>query len=180
MDILYLSLLRRLEAEVSELKWIDEESGQLELPEESYPVQFPCILIDIQNIKWETQGKRQQYGDCLLRFRIAFDIYEDTHKNAPDLQTALNRLKLVNKIHTALEHFGGFILADPDNVGQYFDKHFKRLVRVNTATEQRQDALKVYAMDYMTSIFDVYAQPVMVPTAVTPTIEVTGTFADQV
>jgi len=163
MDILYLSLLTRLKNEVPELLWIDEEKGQLEFPKEEYPVQFPCCLIDIQNIKWETQGKRQQEGDCLIRFRIGFDIYEDTHKDAPDIQTGLERLKLLNKIHSTLHCFGGFSLPDTVNVGQFIDKHFKRLVRLNTASEKRQNGLKVYSMDYMTNILDVYAQPLMIP-----------------
>lgn len=180
MDILYLSILTRLKNEVPELNWIDEECGQLELPEESYPVQFPCCLIDIQSIVWTTELKKHQEGICTVRFRIGFDIYEDTNKDAPDIQTGLDRLKLLNKIHSVLHGFGGYSLIDPNNNALYLDKHFKRLVRTNTVSEQRQDALRVYAMDYMTSIQDVYAEPPMILTPVTPTPVITGTFANQI
>jgi hypothetical protein len=172
MDILYESLLTRLTNEVPELDWIDEDAGQLENPGESYPVQFPCVLINLQSIKWDSGLKGQQTGNAVISIRVAFKIEEDTHKGAPDIRIPLNRLKLVNKVHTALHGFGGFILPDTANVGQFTDSHFKRLVRSSTVAEKREDGLKVYQMDYLTNIKDVYATPALATHQVS-TLEVT-------
>ena len=178
MHILYKSVLTQLSSNVPELVWIDEETGQLEFEEENYPVTFPACLIDIQQIDWETRGKQNQEGDAIIVFRIAFDIYEDTHKDSPDMDIALNRLKLLNKIHSFLQGFGGNILPDPNNAGKYLDINFKRLDRRRTITEKRHDGLRVYSVEYKTNFLDTYAQPVFTTKQATPVI--TGTFEQSI
>ncbi len=159
MDILYKSILTQITNKVPEILWIDEECGQLEFPEKEYPVQFPCILIDIQSIDWTTLGMGTQTGNTLIRLRVCFDIYEDTHKDAPDMDTALTRLKLLNKIHKNIHTFGGMILPVPNHTGQFYDNHFKKLVRKKTTAEKRQDGLRVYTIDYETNLKDTNAYP---------------------
>jgi hypothetical protein len=172
MDILYKSLLTRLKDNIPELIWIDEETGQLETPEESYPVQFPCALINIREIDWDSLGKNTQTGDVIIEFRIGFYILEDTHKDAPDMDTALTRLKLLNKIHKYLHCFGGFILPVPGHANTFYDSHFKKLIRIRTTSEKRQDGLRVYNMEYKSNMKDINAVLELVPSDHTPTIHV--------
>jgi len=170
MDVLYKSILKRIEAEIPEVVCIAEDCGQLEFPEKEYPVTFPCVLIDIQSIDWTTLGMGTQTGNTLVRLRLAFDIYEDTHKDAPDMDTALTRLKLLNKLHKNIHTFEGMILPVPGHAGQFYDSHFKKLVRTKTVAEKRQDGLRVYAIDYMTNMKDVNAYPDYGSTTVTDVI----------
>src|SRR5574343_327350 len=115
MDILFESLEEHLKANIPELNWIDWDWGQLETLEEEYPIQFPCALIDIQNISWVNTSNNLMVGDVTINIRIAFDVYEDTHVavgiTAPDRAYALTRLKLLNKIHKYLQGYGGNILS---------------------------------------------------------------------
>lgn len=147
MDQLYKALVQQLKNNVPELLWIDLEQGQLETPEDQYPVQFPCCLISFPNVPaWQSLGNGLQIGDALITFRIAFDIYEDTHKEAPDMEDALLKLQLINKIHKYLHHFEG--------------EHFNKLERTGSSQEQRPDSLLVFNMQYNTNIRDAHAVPV--------------------
>ena len=153
MDILYQSIVTRLQNEVPELLWIDMECGQLEFPEENYPVQFPALLIDISETQWSSVGNGVQVGDVTVQIRVAFDIYEDTHADAPDIETALQRLQLMNKIHSKLHNFEGKILPDGS------DTHFNKMERIRTSSERRDDGLKVFTMLYTLNMRDQHAMP---------------------
>ena len=76
---LFKDIADRLKDQVPELKWIDMEWGQLEIPEESYPVQFDCALISFPDIPWEQLGLNVQEGLVQILIRIGVDLYSDTH-----------------------------------------------------------------------------------------------------
>jgi len=146
MDRLFQQIQLHLTTNVPELKWIDLDQGQLEIPEEQYPVQFPACLIEFPNVpSWQSLSHGLQIGDATITFRIAFDIYNDTHKDAPDIDAALSKLQLINKIHKHLHYFEG--------------DHFNKLERIASFQEKRQDALTVIIMQYNTNIRDAHAVP---------------------
>lgn len=164
MDLLFKSICDRLAAKVPEARWIDWEQGQLELPAENLPVQFPCILIDIQDIPWTNVGDNVQVGDVTIQVRTAFDIYEDLYtvdgEPNPTLDQALERLKLINKIYSCLQGFEGGIIPVPDSDPvTYQDNHFNKLNRTRTFTEKRDDGYKVIAMTFVTNMRDQNAMP---------------------
>ena len=142
MDILYQNLLARLDTNVPDLRWIDLDQGQLETMEKSYPVQFPCCLIDFTNIAWQNVGRQLQAGDVTIMFRIAFDIYDDSNNLTPEASrnAGLLKLRLLNTIHHWLQGFGG--------------AHYNRLNRIATTSEKRADGLKVYDLIYLTNMRD--------------------------
>ena len=37
-----------------ELTLVDEDYGQLQTDEDTYPVTFPCVLISVDKVDWET------------------------------------------------------------------------------------------------------------------------------
>jgi hypothetical protein len=172
MDILFESISDRLKTNIPELNWIDWEWGQLETPEEEYPIQFPCAFIDIQNIDWSNAMNNLLTGNVAITIRVAFDVYEDTHVaggiTTPDRSYALLRLKLINKIHSWLQGFGGFIL--PDGNGSFRDNHFNRLNAVRYGSEKRDDGLKVFTLQFACNMRNNYAMPVTTPITATPNI----------
>lgn len=171
MDILFESLEEHLKANIPELNWIDWDWGQLETLEEEYPIQFPCALIDIQNISWVNTSNNLMVGDVTINIRIAFDVYEDTHVavgiTAPDRAYALTRLKLLNKIHKYLQGYGGNILSQP---GGFRDNHFNRLNAVRITAEKREDGLKVFSMQFMCNMRNNYAMAETTPITASPVI----------
>lgn len=177
MDILFKSICDRLADKVSDLRWIDWEQGQLELPAENIPVQFPCALIDLQDVPWSNVGNNVQVGDMTIQVRVAFDIYEDLYtvdgEPNPTRDLALDRLKLANKVYAALQGFEGGIIPVPNSDPvTYQDIHFNKLNRIRTFTEKRDDGYKVIAMTFVTNMTDIHAMPaetdVQVSLSVTP------------
>lgn len=145
MDILYKDLLERLDDQVPELRWIDYDQGQIDFPAESYPVDFPALLIDFENTEWEDVGQLVQGGTLTISFRTAFRLYEDMNNHTPaeSRNNGLLKLRLLNKIHKALHGFGG--------------EHYNGLSRTRQFTEKREDGLKVVVMQYETYIRDAHA-----------------------
>jgi hypothetical protein len=162
MDIIYRSIVKRLQTEIPELRWIDLEGGQLEAPEESYPVQFPAVFIDFPSIQYQSLQRGAQQGIATIAIRVAFDIYEDFHGTAPDIETAANRLQLLNSIHKALHGYSGMALEVKNTEGEvtgYEDNYFSRMVRQSMTAEKRSDGLKVYEISFLTNLRDRVAMP---------------------
>ena len=45
MEQFLLLMLRHIAEQLPELSLIDEDTGQLETGEDTYPVTFPCVLV---------------------------------------------------------------------------------------------------------------------------------------
>jgi hypothetical protein len=102
MEELFLLLLNRL-AEVTELKTKDMDWGQLDELAESYPVLFPCALVDVPDINWNDTGTPMQQGDAKIRIKLGIEITVDSHIGSGTTAEAVAKLapiKLVNnKLH---------------------------------------------------------------------------------
>lgn len=156
MDTIYRSLVKQLQTEVPELRWIDLDGGQLEAPDENYPVQFPAAFIDFRSIQYQQLSRNMQQGIASISVRIAFDIYEDFHGDSPNIEEAANRLRLLHNIYVALHGFSGLILEDES------DNHFSKLQRQSMQAERRQDAIKVYDMIFQCAVRDVQAAKIWI------------------
>lgn len=143
VEKLYLDVRQWL-SEVNDLRWIDLEAGQLEIPEESYPVQFPCALIDFVDAGFENEQRGNQQGLISLVVRVGIDVYEDFHmidaQSASDAGTAVKRLNLITQIHKALH-------------GRETD-YSTPLSRLSIQGERRDDGIKVFAITYGTAAKD--------------------------
>ncbi len=160
MDVLYEKLVKRYVQKIPEIKWIDWDSGQLEAFDTNYPVHFPCILIDLEQIEWKSVGNDLQVGNVTVNLRIAFKLWTDTNNLTPDnvFAQSMNALKLINKIHKYTQGFEG--------------EHFNGLDRILTVTEKRSDGLKVVNMKYLTNMRDAWAMKEYTETNAQPSIEI--------
>lgn len=150
IDTLYAAILEKIKDDVTAVKWIDLDSGQLDNPERNYPFAFPAVFIDFPEITWSDLGERRQDGDVQINVRVAMRIINQTHGNTQDtaydtFTQAMNALKLLNTIHSKLHGF-----SDGTNFG--------RLIRLATSTERRDDGLKVFNMIYSCRVMDLSAQ----------------------
>lgn len=143
VEKLFLDISDRL-ATVDDIEWIDLEAGQLEIPEETYPVQFPCVLIDFPSAEFENETQGNQQATLMVQVKLGIDLYEDLHMSdgnaTPDRDTAVNRLGLITKIHKVLHGFEG--------------DYFTPLVRMGFQTERRDDGIKVFTLLYGTGAKD--------------------------
>lgn len=165
-DQLFTDICDRLESKVPELRWIDMDWNQLNLPDQSYPLQFDACLISFPEIPWTSLTRGEQDGLVTILVKVAVDMYNDTHiangVTAPDRALAVTKMQLVNKVHAALNQFEG--------------TYFSKLVRKRSVEEKRNDGLLVFNEYYQTRMNDVaqtYAETTIAP-------NVTGTFGVEI
>jgi hypothetical protein len=126
MKELYEAIVTRLTAEVSALKEIDLEMGQLEILAlgEKPIVLFPCALIDISYPLCEDENADIQMVTASVNIRIAFECPLPTDNLASTARrtAALNLFSIVDSVYTALQgysttEFGTFSRKrmSPDN-----------------------------------------------------------------
>ncbi len=165
---LLAAILDRIEAKVPAIIWIDKDWGQLEIPAESYPLQFPCALVSFPDIPWNQLKGGYYDGVVTVNVRVAIDMYNDTYTvgnvTAPDRATALSRMNIVDDLNAGLSGFE--------------DTWFQKLVHIESKEEKRADGLLVFNEIYETRLTDNSAVPVR--TTVVPKYKIDGMFADKV
>ena len=103
MEAIFTSILNLINREIPELSLVDEDYGQLETAEDTYPVTFPCALIGNMEADWEEIGMGTQKGVVTLTARLAIDCYDDTHISSGTAEKAAERLHLANRLYTVLQ-----------------------------------------------------------------------------
>lgn len=109
MKHIFLEVQQRIETEVPEIKWIDEDSGQLEGYYERPPVLFPCALIDFDDVDFEDLGTGMQMANGIIKIKVGFNPLHQTNNKTPmPVKTkALERFDLLAKLNAALHGWGG-------------------------------------------------------------------------
>lgn len=104
MEELLLKMLRHIKEEMPELSYIDEDTGQLETNEDTYPVTFPCVLIGNTEIDWKDLSySGAQKGDGSIVVRLAIDCYDDTHIGSTQEDSIIERQQFAKRIFRALQ-----------------------------------------------------------------------------
>lgn len=160
MESLFLSIQKQLADNLPELSLIDEDYGQLNLEsaEDTYPVTFPCALINVGETAWKSLAGKSQSGTAEVTIKLAIDCYDDTHYTAdmsPELQQlflekAVNRMQMARKLHLCLQNFKPVL---PELIAP-FDAQIKPLQRTSSATYSMPHRIKVYQFTYSASMFD--------------------------
>jgi len=143
-----VAIQERLAAQVPELRWIDQDFGQLEIEAERPPVSFPCALIDFTGTQFSQLLMDIELADnCAIGVRIGFAPYSSTTHLTPadSKEKALEYYEIENKVYKALKGW-----APDTGICQ-------PLNRMTDATERREDALRVRAMMFATSFEDATA-----------------------
>jgi hypothetical protein len=93
----------RLMQQVSALKYVDQDWGQLDFYRE-HPVKYPCALIDIQSAQYSNNGDFIQQGTATIVVRL-FDLKLSNSSNgAPQNQkeNAKKIWQLIEDVNKAL------------------------------------------------------------------------------
>ena len=129
MEELYLYIAERLANEVPGLVTIDEDTGQLIETGDQYPVLFPCALINVADIQWESDKyASEQRGDVTVTVKNAFSCYEDTHLSSQPSRDGFVRLKERNRMHKKICKFDKFMLVLVDNGFRFVICFFANIV----------------------------------------------------
>ena len=143
MEQLFLDILKRL-GEMDGISYVDEDYGQLQTQEDTYPVTFPAILIDAPSVEWSEIGQLSQIGRVTLSVRLVLDCYHDTHYGSTQEDNVAEHIQTYNAMHRLLQGFTPG-LASP-------------LVRENTRFYTIAHGIKVYESQYSCEINDVIVE----------------------
>ncbi|MDR3266637.1 MAG: hypothetical protein LBT24_03605 [Tannerella sp.] len=131
MEEILIAILNRLQEKVAGLSLIDEDTGQLETEEDTYPITFPCVLVGNTDINWTDIGLGVQKGDTQLTVRLAIDCYDDTHIGSGTTEKIRDRQQLSNEVYKSLQGFR-------------FNRYMAPMVRVKSRDYTLPGNVKVY------------------------------------
>jgi len=148
---LFLAISDRIKEEVPEIKWIDQDFGQLEVFEMRPSVDFPCALIDFPNATYSQLLELGQMGDVTIMVRLGFAPFSTSNSAAPleVREKAMEYYQIEQKVFQALHGWDT----------EFTDK----LIRMAADTEQRdKDGLRVRILTFTTTYHDLSMVPVKV------------------
>ncbi len=156
MKQLLTDIQARLELKVPQLRYIDEDWGQLEYFSPTPPTKWPCALIDLSvPATWSNFGKLGQLGLVQIKLRIADLRISNTSNKAPQFQkdAGFSIFELIELVHKAIHGYSGH-------------SSYSRLIRTTGPSRiKRDDGVRIYEVIYTSEVCDVSATPVL-PTVV--------------
>ena len=150
MDIILTDVIARLTSEVPELKYIDEDWGQLDDYSPNFPVKWPCALADCFAANWQNMGNKGQLGLANIVITYADIKLSNSSAKAPANQKANSLLfhTLKKKIYQALHGWTGH-------------QHYTALIRTAERRIKRNDGVRAIELIFTVEIKDVSAAPVL-------------------
>lgn len=143
------AIQNRIVSEVPEIRWIDQDLGQLDFYEGERPaVAWPCVLVDFTTTTYDEFLESVQAASATIQFRLGFPPYSATDQKAP-LKVRANGLKyyeLEEKLFKAFQHWDADELCQP-------------MTRTSGITERREDPIRIRVMTFTTTFHDSSAVP---------------------
>lgn len=128
-----------------EIPYVDEDYGQLEAIDnenmDTYPVVFPCVLINTDSVDWSSLSAKSQKGNAHICVRLCIDCYDDTHSASGTTEKIKERADLVHNLHEALQTYR------PLSVGA--------LIRTKSKFYTWSHGIKVYELYYDIDVDDI-------------------------
>lgn len=146
-----LQTLQNRLAEIAQIRYIDENWGQLAYYENNMPVQFPCCLIDVSNVQYSNAGRdvrqtpqQRQIGRVEIKFTLASLKLTNTSLRAPQNQKndAWTVWELLEELHKKLHYFSPQTSVSP-------------LIRLSTQKIMRDDGVQEFEVTYVCEIQNV-------------------------
>jgi hypothetical protein len=142
-----VKLIERIKTLVPEIRYIDQDLGQLEWYDIRPAVAFPCVLIDFNNTTYDQMQGTEQTGNAGFTLRLAFPQYSSSNSLTPDAvkEKALKYYEIENRLYKAIQGYDADGLMQP-------------CTRVSAASERREeDNFRVRVMGFTTLFFDTEA-----------------------
>lgn len=141
---LFTLLQQRIKTQVPEIRYIEQDLGQLET--EHPPVTYPAILIDFNDWTFEDAAEGLQLATGTVSLRLAFEAFSLTSNMSPESfrNKALHFYDLEWQLYKALHG--------------YKAEQYGHLMRTTVATETREDNLRVRLINFSCHFEDFMAQ----------------------
>ncbi|WP_163223356.1 hypothetical protein [Bacteroides sp. 214] len=141
MEELLNFMQQRIAGAMPMLTVVDEDYGQLNSDQATYPVNFPCVLIGTPQTEWTRMGGTNQQGKCVVTIRLAIDCTQGSGSISEQIAT---RQQLVTQLHRTLQG-----VAIGSNGG--------KLSRRTSTAQTLPGSIKVYEAEYEVMLFDTVA-----------------------
>lgn len=141
---IFVALCDHLEKNVPEIRWIDEDEGQLSTQPGTRPaVDFPCCLIDINYPDCQDANETEQLVNATITLRIGFQPIGETNNKAPEpvRRRALERLSIIQKIQEAMQGWTAEDIISP-------------VSRKSTQSNLTPNKIKVFTIVYKTTFLE--------------------------
>ncbi len=138
-------------AEITDFKYIDEDTGQLDQYSPHFTVKFPCALVDISDVDFTNLGQdhtkdpvNRQMGNGLIKVTIANMKLGNTSFKAPIGQKNIgwSVWQTIDKVHKKLH-------------GSYVAANSGKLIRSSIHRIKRDDGVQQYEVYYKLDFKDV-------------------------
>lgn len=149
MESLLLPIINYISQSFPDIPYVDEDYGQLEAIDnenmDTYPVVFPCVLINTDTVDWSSLSAKSQKGIAHICVRLCIDCYDDTHFASGTTEKIKERSELVHSLHSALQTYR------PLSVGA--------LIRTKSKFYTWSHGIKVYELYYDIDVDDIITPP---------------------
>lgn len=133
-DVLIATQDRLLELIPENIACVSEDWGQLDYYNERPPVNFPCVLFDIEEAQFSDLTHKVQRGDAILTLRVAHFDPVNISALAPNREKQFRMFALLRMIYTRLQGLSG--------------ESFSGLTRISLRRAKREDAIREYIMQF--------------------------------
>ena len=162
MEYLLYSLINEIKAKMPEISLVDEDYGQLEYIDsetDTYPVTFPCVLLDAADVQWSNISGGSQKGNATIAVKLAIDCYDDTHYGSDTTDKILTRHAMVEKLHNIVQCFRPDDGAPMNRISSrfYTSNHGIKVYESQytvTITSHSDDTTKVRLSPDVNAVFD--------------------------
>ena len=141
---LFLLLQQRVQDNVPDITYIDQDLGQLNPDcEGTFPVTFPCLLIDFEDFSFRDLSENVQTAAGTILLKLGFSSYSSSGQSAPEesKENALRYYDIEWSLHKTLQAW------DPGDAYGHLD-------RQRTNTQTRNDLLRVREIRYSLAFED--------------------------
>lgn len=159
MDQILSDIQARLTAELPEIKYIDEDWGQMNQP--TPQVKYPCVLVDVQGADYKDLGLFAQEGVVVVAVRLYNLKLGNSSQGAPSTQKEKYKThwQLLKEINIAL------------HAQNFLQEGLGLLKRTKFTKRIREDGLLQFELLYTLSLTDESCVPTLTtPDTVTPSL----------
>lgn len=135
MEQLLVLIIQYIAESMPFLSLVDEDYGQLETQEDTYPVTFPCVLVGNIDTDWEERTGASQRGHSSLTVRLAIDCYDDTYATSGTVEKIAERQSIAHNMFKLLQHYRPL-------------PSMSQLIRVKSRDYSINGGIKIYEQTY--------------------------------
>ncbi len=138
MKEILTAVMERLQNEIPDLRYIAEDWGQLDYYDDAPPVRFPCALVSMGNLSFESETYGLRRARMTILIRVADAPSVSGTMAAPDdyRRRAFAIFDLMERVGNCLYGFGGV--------------DFNEIEQQGITRYSREDRIREYAMTFTT------------------------------